>query len=269
MKIIRSKIKLKKLIKNEKNLGFVPTMGAFHQGHLSLIKKSIIQCNKTLVSIYINKPQFNKKNDFNKYPRNLRKDIFKIKSLKVDYLFLPTEEEIYPDGPNKKIYINKFKKQLCGKNRPGHFEAVADVIERFLDLLKPRNVYLGEKDMQQFIILEDYIKKRFKKIKIICCKTVRENNGLACSSRNLLLSYKQKCIGSNVYKFIKLNKKRILKNLISVKHVKKNILSLGVDKIDYVKIININKIVKPYKKRKKDKIFIAYYLKSTRLIDNV
>ena len=89
MKIIRSKIKLKKLIKNEKNLGFVPTMGAFHPGHLSLIKRSIIQCNKTLVSIYVNKPQFNKKNDYFTYPRNLQKDILKIKNLKVDYLFLP------------------------------------------------------------------------------------------------------------------------------------------------------------------------------------
>ena len=269
MKIIRSKIKLKKLIKNEKNLGFVPTMGAFHPGHLSLIKKSIIQCDKTLVSIYINKPQFNKKNDYYRYPRNLQKDILKIKNLKVDYLFLPTDKEIYPDGANKKIHINKFKNQLCGKSRPGHFEAVFDVVERFLNISKAKKIYLGEKDMQQFKILEDYIHKKFKKTKIICCKTIRENNGLAYSSRNFLLTPKQKNIGSNVYNFIKLNKKKILKKLISLSFIKKNILSLGVDKIDYVKIINLNKIIKPYKKVKKYKVFVAYYLKSTRLIDNI
>jgi len=269
MKIIRSKIKLKKLIKNEKNLGFVPTMGAFHPGHLSLIKKSIIQCNKTLVSIYINKPQFNKKNDYFRYPRNLKKDILKIKNLKVDYLFLPTDREIYPDGENKKIHINKFKNQLCGKSRPGHFEAVVDVVERFLNISKPKRIYLGEKDMQQFKILEDYIRKKFKKTEIVCCKTIRENNGLACSSRNILLSQNQKNVGSRVYKFIKENKKKILKKIIPIPSLKKIFFSFGVNKIDYIKVVNINKILEHNKREKKYKIFIAYYLKSVRLIDNI
>jgi len=269
MKIIRSKIKLKKLIKNEKKLGFVPTMGAFHQGHISLIKKSIKQCDKTLVSIYINKQQFNKASDFKKYPRNIKDDILKIKNLKVNCLYLPTDKQIYPNGPNKKIYVSKFKTQLCGKSRPGHFEGVVDVIDRFLKIIKPKNIYLGEKDMQQFIILEDYIKKKFKNIKTVCCKTIRENNGLACSSRNVLLTQNEKNIGSHVYRFIKKNKKKILKKIISLSSLKKNIFSFGVNKIDYIKIVKINRILERSKIKNRYKIFIAYYLKSVRLIDNI
>ena len=110
MKITDNKYKIIKFINREKNLGFVPTMGAIHKGHVSLIKKSISQCKKTIVTIFINKPQFNRYIDYNKYPRNLKKDIFLIKKLKVDFLYLPKSKDIYPIGPNKKIKINSFEK---------------------------------------------------------------------------------------------------------------------------------------------------------------
>ena len=135
MKIISSKNKLVKIIRNERNLGFVPTMGGIHLGHASLIKRSINQCNKTLVSIFINKPQFDRKSDFKKYPRVLKKDIYKLKRLKVDLLYLPKIKQIYPKGINKNIKIDSFGKKLCGKYRPRHFEAIADVIDRFLKIL--------------------------------------------------------------------------------------------------------------------------------------
>ena len=165
MKIISDKNSLIKFAHSEKNLGFVPTMGAIHRGHTSLVKKSINECDKTIVSIFINKPQFNKKSDFQKYPRILKKDISILKKLKVDYLYLPTEKQIYPDGPNKNIKISSFGKKLCGKFRPGHFEAVVDVIERFIKIIKPKKIYFGEKDMQQLKIIESFVKKITLKLK--------------------------------------------------------------------------------------------------------
>jgi len=153
MKIFLNKNNLIKFIKNEKNLGFVPTMGSIHLGHISLFKRSISQCNRTIVSIFINKPQFNRKIDYQKYPRTLKKDISILKRLKVDYLYIPTNDQIYPTGSNKKIKISSFGKKLCGKFRPGHFEAVVDVIERFIKIINPKKIYLGEKDMQQLKII--------------------------------------------------------------------------------------------------------------------
>ena len=132
-------------------------MGAIHIGHISLIKKSISQCNKTIVTIFINKPQFNRKSDYKKYPRVIKKDISIIKKLKVDYLFLPKVNQIYPDGPNKNIKISALGKKLCGKFRPKHFEAVVDVIDRFIKIINPKKIYFGEKDMQQLKIIQEFM----------------------------------------------------------------------------------------------------------------
>jgi|TARA_B110000438_G_C15814282_1_gene651210 pantoate--beta-alanine ligase len=269
MKIILDKTKLIKLLNKEKNIGFVPTMGAIHKGHISLIKKSINQNKKTIVSIFINKPQFNKKNDFKKYPRVLGKDKKILKKLNVDYIFIPTEKQIYPKGVNKNIKINNFKKELCGKNRPNHFEAVVDVIQRFIKIINPKRIYLGKKDMQQLILVEDYLKRYKIKTQVIGCETVRQKNGVAFSSRNLLLSNNDQEIASKIYKILKTSKKNILKKRFKLILLKNKILNLGVKKIDYLKILDINKIIKRNKKKCNKKIFIAYYINSVRLIDNI
>ena len=269
MKIFFNKSKLIKFIEKEKNLGFVPTMGSFHLGHISLFKRSISQCNKTIVSIFVNKPQFNRKIDYQKYPRTLKKDISILRKLKVDYLYIPSYEQIYPNGANKKITINSLEKKLCGKFRPGHFIAVVDVIERFIKIVRPKKIYLGEKDMQQLKIIEHFIKKNYNKIKVIKCETIREKNGIACSSRNFLLSLKEKEIAARVYKFLISKKKYLIKKKIPLNRIKNKIFELGVNKIDYIELLNINKLIKPYSKNKKYRIFIAYYLRTTRLIDNI
>jgi len=269
MKIISHKNKLIKLIKKEKNLGFVPTMGCMHAGHLSLVNKSIKQCTKTIVSIFVNKPQFNRKSDFQKYPRVFNKDKSMLKKLKVDFLFYPTEKQIYPCGPNKNIKINSFSKKLCGKNRPGHFESVADVIDRFIKIIKPKKIYFGEKDMQQLKIIEHFVKKNYSNIKVIGCKTIREKNGIAFSSRNFLLSLNEKKIASKIYKYLENRKQKLIKNKINLKTIKKKVYKLGAKKIDYIQMLDINKIIKPHKRNRKFRIFVAYYLRSTRLIDNI
>ena len=202
MKIISSKNKLIRLIHNEKNLGFVPTMGAIHKGHASLVKKCISQCDKTIVSIFINRPQFDRQNDYKKYPRVLSKDILILKKLKVNYLYLPTTNQIYPDGNNRRIKIIPFGKKLCGKFRPDHFVAVVDVIDRFIKIIRPKKIFFGEKDMQQLKIINHFVKKNPIKTQVIGCKTVRERNGMPYSSRNFLLSVKEKKMASAIFKLL-------------------------------------------------------------------
>ena len=269
MKILLNKNKLIKFIKKEKNLGFVPTMGCIHKGHISLIKKSNSQCNKTVVTIFINKPQFNRKSDYQKYPRTLGRDIKILKKLKIDYLYIPSSKQIYPNGPNKEIKISAFGKKLCGKHRPRHFEAIVDVVERFIKIINPRKIYFGQKDMQQLKIIEHFVKKKYSKIKIVGCNTIREKNGIAYSSRNFLLNIKEKKISGKVYRLLLSKKKYLVKRKISLNMIKNKILRLGVSKIDYVKILDINRLVDKNTRSKKIRIFIAYYLRSTRLIDNI
>jgi len=269
MKILLSKSKLIKFIKNEKNLGFVPTMGAIHRGHISLVKKSNSECEKTIVSIFINKPQFNRKIDFQKYPRTLRKDISILKKLKVDYLYIPTYKQMYPRGPNKKIKISAFANKLCGKFRPRHFEAIVDVVVRFTKLINPKKIYFGEKDMQQLKIIEFFFKKNYKNTKIVGCKTIREKSGIAYSSRNSLLSVKEKKIASKIYKILRAKKKYLIEKKITINFIKNKIFELDVSKIDYVKILDINRLIIKKTSVKKYRIFIAYYLGTTRLIDNI
>jgi len=182
---------------------------------------------------------------------------------------LPKEKEIYPKGINKKIKINSFEKVLCGKFRPNHFKSVVDVIDRFIKIIKPKRIYFGNKDMQQLKIAEDFIRKNHFNTKVIGCKTIRLENGLAYSSRNFLLSNKERTIASKIYRIISVKKNYLIKKKISITYIKKIIIQLGAKKIDYIKVLNINKIIKPYKKRNIYRVFIAYYLGGTRLIDNI
>ena len=269
MKIILSKKKLIQILKKEKDLGFVPTMGAIHKAHIYIIKKSISLCKKTIVTIFVNKPQFNETTDYKKYPRNIKKDISILRKSKVDYLYLPTTKQIYPSGPNRNIKISSFGKRLCGKFRPGHFKAVVDVIDRFIKIINPNKIFLGEKDMQQLKIIEEFINKNQIKTKVIRCKTIREKNGVACSSRNFLLSKNDFIIASKVYELLYKSKKLLIMKKNILKKVKNKIFQFGVKKIDYIELIDINKQTRPFKKNKKYKLFVAYYLGSTRLIDNI
>ena len=269
MKIIRNKNSLIKLIVDKKNIGFIPTMGGIHDGHIYLIKKSIAENNISIVSIFINKPQFNRKTDFKKYPRLLNKDIKKIRKLKIDYLFIPSSKQIYPKGSNKNIKVHSFANKLCGKHRPGHFKGVVDVIERFIKIINPKKIYMGQKDMQQLMIVKYFVSKKYKHIKIRECKTIREKNGIPFSSRNLLLSKEEKIIASKVIKLLRVSKNKIFKKKILINSIKKTIYGMGINKIDYIKLLNINKLIKPYKKNNNYKIFISFYIKNVRLIDNI
>jgi len=269
MKIILNKKRLLKIIQNEKNLGFVPTMGSIHKAHISLIKKSISECDKTIVTIFVNRPQFDKTQDFNRYPRNLKRDISLLKKVKIDFLYLPSNKQIYKNKIKPKIEIDNFSKKLCGKTRPGHFKAVVNVIDKFLKIIKPKKIYLGKKDFQQFKLIQKYIKKNNIKTKVVGCKIIREKNGLAYSSRNDLLTKSEKKIASKIYRYLRNKKKYVLTNKINLQIMKNEILGMGANSVDYLEFLNINKLIKPYKLKKIYKFFIAYYLGKTRLIDNI
>lgn len=170
----------------QSNLGFVPTMGNLHAGHLSLIQASQQENQATIVSIFINPTQFNQPQDFKSYPRTLDADLHFLKDAKVDYCLLPTEEAIYPNM-RYSIQENEKSQELEGECRPGHFKGVMTVVMKLLQLVKPHQVYLGEKDYQQYILIRDMVKAFFMDITVKACPTIREPSGLPYSSRNSLL----------------------------------------------------------------------------------
>ena len=268
MKIIKSINRLNKDVNFKANIGFVPTMGSLHKGHLSLIESAKNNCDKILVSIFINPSQFDKKSDYKKYPRNLTKDLTILKNMKIDYVFLPNINDVYKNKKEMKLKIASKDKVLCAKYRKGHFEGVLAVINQFLKYIKAKYMFLGEKDYQQFILIKKFIKNKFK-TKIIKCKTVRSNNLLPYSSRNFLLSKKDikkaSFVSTSVYKYC-LSIKKNFKNIVNIKYVRKNIESKKI-KTDYFEIRNKINLSKKFNK-KNFKIFIAYYLNGIRLIDN-
>ena len=189
MIIFKSINKLNKEVNFKADIGFVPTMGAIHQGHVSLIRKSQKKSKKTLVSIFVNPAQFNDKKDYKKYPKNIQKDLRLLKKLKVDYVLIPSVKDVYGNNSKKKFKINKSSKILCAKYRSGHFEGVLSVINQFIKKLKIKKIFLGEKDYQQYILIREFLKKN-SDVKTVLCKTIRMKNGLAYSSRNGLLNQK-------------------------------------------------------------------------------
>ncbi|MDB4845833.1 pantoate--beta-alanine ligase [Candidatus Pelagibacter sp.] len=268
MKVLKNIADLKSAINRVSDLGFVPTMGGLHKGHISLIKKSQKECKVTLVSIYINPKQFNKSNDFLTYPRNLHKDFKILKKLKVNLLFLPKTREVFKKD-YKTNMLFKNQKILCAKFRKGHFEGVLDVMEQFIKLINPKYIFMGEKDYQQLFLVKSLVLKKYNS-KVFHCKTIRDKNFVALSTRNFLLSKKKLLtaglIAKNLYRFkSKLKKIKNVNRYILIK--KEELVSKFGIKIEYLEVLNESDL-KKYKYKNKFKLFIAYYLDKIRLIDN-
>lgn len=170
------------------SLGLVPTMGALHEGHLSLIKKSLQDNDKTIISIFVNPTQFNDKNDLKNYPRKLRDDIKFLEPFPIEAVFAPSESEMYPEADTRIFHFGNLDKVMEGKSRPGHFNGVAQIVSKLFAAIEPDKAYFGEKDFQQLTIINHLVKQLKMNVKIIPCPIVREHDGLALSSRNALLS---------------------------------------------------------------------------------
>ncbi len=269
MKIITSIFELNKEIKDYKNIGFVPTMGGIHQGHASLIKASQKKKNKTIVSIYVNPTQFNKANDFKRYPRNIRKDIISLKKLNVDYLFVPKTKDIYKFKA-KKFVLKKEDKILCAKFRKGHFEGVLNVMNRLMTIVKSKDLFMGEKDYQQLYLIRKFLSKKFN-VRINSCPTIRSKNKIALSTRNNLLNKKAIKKASLIAKLLnsaKLRSKLGLSKFNLDLHDFKQKLEKKFDiKIDYLEFRD-EKSLKLSKLKNKFRLFIAYNINNVRLIDN-
>ena len=270
MKIILNNSILQKTLGPFNDIGFVPTMGGIHKGHLSLIKKSIKLNKKTIVSIFINPKQFNDIEDFKSYPSNIKKDLAILKKIKkLDFIYIPKFKDIYDSKKQSNIKINKKDKILCAKYRKGHFEGVLDVMNRLTSLIRPKMIFMGKKDFQQFFLVKNYIEKKFN-TKVIGCKTIRNKNKLALSSRNSLLNEQELKHVEKISKtFFNLkNKIKNNRNINSfLQRSKKDLEKFFNIKIEYLENRNTKNLTISNKYRG-SKVFLSYYYKNIRLIDN-
>ena len=255
-------------------VGFVPTMGALHEGHLSLIAQSKKKTDLTVCSIFVNAVQFNNVEDFEKYPSSVENDILLLEEAGCDILFLPSENEIYPDAAskNKQFEIGYLESILEGAFRPGHFQGVCLVVERLLNIIKPDCLFLGQKDYQQCLVIKKLISQLDRKIKVIICSILREKSGLAMSSRNLRLNEEQKNIAASLFKTLTSIKNNLgLKNFHQLKTdaiIQLEKKGFRVDYLELAKSKNL-KIIEDTDKTKGVVILIAAFLNNVRLIDNV
>ncbi len=185
------------------NIGFVPTMGALHDGHLSLIRKSKENNDKTVVSIFLNPTQFDNTSDLENYPASLEEDLEKLRSVDIEAVWAPKFEDLYPDNYRYSITEKDLSLKLCGEHRPGHFDGVLTVVMKLFNLVRPKRAYFGEKDYQQMLLIQKMNDAFFLDIEIIPCPIVRESSGLAMSSRNKRLSQKGQKQASHLYQVIK------------------------------------------------------------------
>ncbi|MED7788636.1 pantoate--beta-alanine ligase [Francisella sp. 19X1-34] len=251
--IITNSIKNFQLVRSsfssKKKIGFVPTMGTLHSGHISLIKKAQVENDLVIVSIFVNPTQFNNQYDFQTYPNNLDQDIKILESLEVDILFNHNQKDIYPDGYTLKIEPNlDIANILEGESRPGHFSGVLTIILKHLQITKPDKIYFGEKDYQQLALIKQLVKDFFIDTKVIGCSTVREGFGLPLSSRNKNLSTSDIKITKEIYNILKQD------NFSNLENLSNKIEATGA-KLEYIKEID-------------NRIFLAFYVSKVRLIDN-
>jgi len=271
MKILKT---IKELINYRKtltcNVGFVPTMGALHQGHISLIKESVTNNSKTIVSIFVNPTQFLAGEDFTTYPNRYEADLKICELAGVDALFMPTANEIYFEdepsivAPMKQSYI------LEGYQRPKHFDGVLRVVLKLLNLTKPTNAYFGKKDAQQLFLIQNMVKTLFLDTNIIPCEIVRDENGLALSSRNAYLDENEKLQALNISKSLKIASKEIMRGELHVEKIKEKMREVLKElRIEYIEVTDrkFDKIENI--KLKNSIILIAVKVGSTRLIDNM
>ena len=261
-------------IETSTSIGFVPTMGALHDGHVALIKRSLNEADITVVSIFVNPKQFGENEDLNSYPRTIEKDSDLLGSVDVDVLFIPKYEDIYCDSIRSFSFEDLFSSQLEGKSRPDFFPGVVNVVSRLFNIVRPSLSFFGKKDAQQLIIISKMVDVGGFPIKIVPVETVREPSGLAMSSRNIYLSKTQKMSASKIYKSLLLAKKllrcgekesKIIKN-----QIKKNLLSDSTISVDYISIVCLNELKEVSGSVCSPALIsIAVYIGGVRLIDNV
>lgn len=284
MQIIKKISKISTIIDQEKlkrkKIAIIPTMGAIHDGHLALVKKAKNMADIVVVTIFVNKAQFNDHNDYLKYPNKIESDIKNLQKLKIDYLFLPSINEIYPPDFSYTIIPNALTNCLCGSTRPGHFEGVSLIITKLFNIIRPDIAIFGQKDFQQLLVVKKLVKDLNFNIKIYGHKIIRDKNGLALSSRNARLSDDELKKAPKIHTFLTEIKNHLTDKVKSkanfdlasyIKQKKTELLNSGFKKIDYLEIrqeADLN-LVQKFNPHLPSRIFIAVYLGKIRLIDNL
>lgn len=262
---------VREFLRNEtefgKKVSFVPTMGALHEGHLALVKKAKEIGEISLVSIFVNKTQFNDQNDFAKYPRTLAEDLKKLEALQPSCVFAPEDSEIFSSEPSFKIVPQKLVDCLCGDTRPGHFDGVGLIITKLFNIVKPDVAIFGEKDFQQVAVIKKLVRDFNFPVEIISHPILREVSGLAMSSRNQRLSADGKIKAASLFRILS----EIKNNPEILSQKKEELLALGFEKIDYLEIRNEENLEEnlDLNSDSKRRIFVAAYLEGVRLIDNL
>ena len=277
MILLKSAAELTAYIRKAKNnglsVGFVPTMGALHDGHISLIKRSKTENGLTVCSIFVNPTQFNNPEDFKKYPITIENDINLLEKWGCDLLFLPEVDEVYPPGSAKLHYeLGYLENLLEGKYRPGHFQGVCQVVDRLLHITLPDKLYLGQKDYQQCMVIIKLVELANHHTEIVICPTLRETDGLAMSSRNMRLNAAQRKQAVAIYDTELLIKNEIKEgNLQKLRSKAENKLADAGFKVDYAEIADATTLAlqDDWDGKKKLVILIAAYLGDIRLIDNM
>jgi len=253
-----------------KSIAFVPTMGGLHAGHLSLVALAKQKADKVITSVFVNPTQFGENEDFGQYPNTFEQDIALLEQHQVDGLFIPSIEQIYPQGLDSDIKVGEMGDILCGTSRPGHFQGVAQVVHRLFDIVKPDMAIFGQKDYQQLLLITQMADQYFPEIKLLSQPTIREQDGLALSTRNQYLSIDERKIAPRLYQALLQAKQDYLDNaLVEVlTNRAKNTLSEDF-KVDYFEALDANTLKQITDNTSKIAILCAVYLGSTRLIDNI
>lgn len=254
-----------------KSVGFVPTMGYLHEGHLSLVARSNQECDLTVVSIYVNPAQFGPNEDLSSYPRNLQRDLDLLSSFKVDYVFIPDDAMMYPKGYLTWVEVEQISNILCGASRPGHFKGVATIVLKLINLVRPTRMYMGEKDFQQVKLLTKMAADLNLSVKIVPCPIVRESDGLALSSRNVNLSPEQRIQARSLNQAWKQAQASVQTGITSTAVLISDATQLLINagaRPDYVKIVHSDTLEDQSLVTSESRMLIAAYIGNTRLIDN-
>ena len=274
MRVIKQISKLRLSLSNQKKIGkkvhFIPTMGALHDGHISLVKSAKAKKATRIVSIFINPDQFSPNEDFDKYPSTIKNDLKLLRKERVDIVFLPNKEEIKKYKIKYKIPNFSIENKLCGKTRPHFFPGVKKIVTKLFDIIEPDKSFFGEKDFQQYLVIKELCKKMKLKTVIVKCKTIRDKKGLALSSRNNYLNENEKKmaqkINKSVKKFLPFFRENLKVGRGTLK-LKQELFKHGIDNIDYLKIFTEQLTIRK-KLNDKCRLFIAVKIGNTRLIDN-
>ena len=260
--------------RNGKTVGFVPTMGYLHEGHVSLIRCAKKENDIVVVSIFVNPLQFGKNEDLDKYPRDMKRDLTICNNEGVDMVFTPSYEEMYPEGFQTYVIVEELTKGLCGDYRPGHFKGVTTVVAKLFNIVKPDRAYFGKKDYQQFKVIQRMVKDLNMDIEVIGCPLIREKDGLAMSSRNKYLSPEERQSALSLSQALFKAKETFEKgerNPETLKQIIEDIIlsQPKVREIQYIEIIDPETLKPKDKLEKGDVIAIAVFVGDTRLIDNI